>query len=154
MRRSILSELRMLREFAHEQMPQMKCCFCKLPLLESGSERFGERNHKPIRVKLTVHHKDGNHSNNAPKNRKWSHRLCHHKFHVKLMKRTGGKFAVTNGNLAKKLAKQAARKSGTDVCACECNHDPACVQCRKGIHVSKDGGYTFRERKVKCSKKA
>jgi hypothetical protein len=42
---------------------------------------FGECSVAPIELKLAAHHRDGNHENNAPRNRAWVHDLCHRKHH-------------------------------------------------------------------------
>lgn len=104
MRRSIQSELRMLREIAYVFLHDQDCVLCKQPLLQTTKKymRFGDRCAPPIKDKVTLHHANGNHNDNSKKNRKWVHDLCHRKYHAKLMKRKGGKFHVTNGSTDEK----------------------------------------------------
>lgn len=63
-----------------------KCPFCKELLLEPGAKpiEFGERNSPPVKIKLTIHHRNGNHSDNRKKNRKSAHQSCHKKYHIKI----------------------------------------------------------------------
>jgi hypothetical protein len=111
MRKAIRSELRMLRELTYEYLFEKTCCLCKQPLLQLTKTytRLGDRCAPPIKDQITIHHADGNHNNNKPVNRKKVHVLCHKKYHAKLMKRAGGKFKVTNGSTAEKLARRLAK---------------------------------------------
>lgn len=90
MRKSSRSELRMDRVMLWHFGTITKCHFCKQPLLDieelrqaDGKIHMAGRQVPPIKTKLTVHHKDGDHSNNDPKNRKPCHRTCHRSFHMK-----------------------------------------------------------------------
>lgn len=86
MRRSTASELRMLREIVWHYGLIKKCPFCEKPLLEQGANdlKFGERQFPPVKTKLAIHHEDGDHSNNDPKNRKPAHQSCHKRYHIRL----------------------------------------------------------------------
>ena len=86
MRRSTKSELRMLREITWHFGTITKCFFCKKPLLDPGARdlEYGERGFPPVKVKLAIHHKNNDHGDNKPKNRKTAHSLCHRKYHIKL----------------------------------------------------------------------
>ena len=69
-----------------------KCYFCKKPLLDVQilADNFspdklyiGSFAALSIKERLTIHHKDGNHHNNDPKNRKPCHRKCHKSWHMR-----------------------------------------------------------------------
>jgi hypothetical protein len=82
MRRSTRQELRMLRGIVRSVLEDTLCHFCKEPLLEDDNHyAHGAGEGSPI-PELTEHHKDGDHDNNAKKNRVWTHRRCHKSFHL------------------------------------------------------------------------
>jgi len=89
MRKSSRSELRMLRMMMNHFGTATKCYFCKEPLLKLEDLIADDgtwhiiRGSIPIKTKLTIHHKDGNHKNNEESNRKPCHRTCHRSFHMK-----------------------------------------------------------------------
>lgn len=85
MRRSTASELRMLREMCWHWGLSKTCYFCKKPLLDAGANdlKFGERQFPPIKTKLAIHHRNGDHGDNLPKNRKPAHQACHKRFHIR-----------------------------------------------------------------------
>jgi hypothetical protein len=60
--------------------------FCKRPLLDAKSEniQFGNATAKPIEVRLTIHHQNGNHSDNSKRNRAVVHETCHKKHHANI----------------------------------------------------------------------
>ena len=82
MRKSIRSELRMLRIVGAHYLMRHTCEFCKKPLLESPKETLGRWGH-PIELKFTEHHRDGNRFNNRPSNRVIVHQSCHKRFHAR-----------------------------------------------------------------------
>jgi hypothetical protein len=91
MRKSSRSELWMLRQMMVHFGLITPCCFCEEPLLKledvllsDGKLHIASRSQLPIRTKLTVHHEDGNHQNNAPSNRKPCHQSCHKSYEMKL----------------------------------------------------------------------
>jgi hypothetical protein len=53
-----------------------KCHFCKKPLVTEGFSIATQ-----IR-EITMHHKDGNHYNEEPKNRSFAHVTCHKSWHM------------------------------------------------------------------------
>jgi len=78
-----LAELRKLREIAHECLEGRACPFCGEPLLTTTNIYApGDGMASPINADLTLHHRDGNHANNAKTNRVWAHRRCHKSFHM------------------------------------------------------------------------
>lgn len=85
MRRSFLSEVRMLREIAWFFLRHRKCAICKqrfIPEDEAVLIKFGHRKHPPIKIRVTVHHDDEDRENNTDKNLKWVHRSCHKGHHL------------------------------------------------------------------------
>ena len=97
MRKSIRSELRMLREMVWHFGLVTKCCFCKKPLLKFHNDitgaiepEFGESSCPPVKTKLAIHHKNENHKDNRNKNRRPCHSRCHRRHHIKLMHKKGG----------------------------------------------------------------
>ena len=84
MKPSVLKELRMLREIARHLLDGQVCRFCgQLILPDAAAEGFGHRNHTPIRIEMTIHHKDWNRENNVKDNRDLSHSSCHKKYHAR-----------------------------------------------------------------------
>jgi hypothetical protein len=85
MRKSTRQELRKLRELVWEAYDGVACFFCHEPLLD-GTNEYGNGNGDGTKtdsmLEITVHHKDGDHSNNEPRNRKPCHRRCHKSFHM------------------------------------------------------------------------
>lgn len=64
---STRTELRALREVAHFFLPLVCCEFCGKPLLDPklADKIFGDKAHSPLKkLKLTVHHRNGNHRDN------------------------------------------------------------------------------------------
>lgn len=83
MRRSTRQELRKLREIVREVFEDVQCGLCKEPLLDSENcYNHGDGEGSPVRAGLTLHHRDGNHNNNAKKNRQWVHTRCHKSYHL------------------------------------------------------------------------
>jgi len=85
MRRSTKSELRMLREIVWHIGTIKKCFFCKKPLLDPGATaiEFGERNCPPVTIRIAIHHKNEDHEDNRPENRKLAHSKCHRRYHIR-----------------------------------------------------------------------
>lgn len=111
------NEVRMLRELVYhfltleasdknEASPSTgncaPCFFCKKPLLESVSTAFGHHSHQKIDGAITIHHRNGNHDDNRPANRKLAHRTCHRSFHMKQLHKNG---TFRRARLAKKEAR-------------------------------------------------
>jgi hypothetical protein len=72
--------------------PSNKCFFCKktlltdeqLEMIRDGWVRFGNATAPPMDLDITLHHIDGNHENNDPKNVAPSHtNSCHKPHHAK-----------------------------------------------------------------------
>jgi hypothetical protein len=84
MRRSTRQELRKLREICRDLLDGKACMFCHEPLLDTDNHYgHGDGEGSPFSATdLTLHHKDGDHSNNAKKNRVWVHRRCHKSHHM------------------------------------------------------------------------
>jgi hypothetical protein len=76
-------ELRLLREVAHFFLDGQNCYLCGKPLIEDLDTVFGNKDNRPIKVALTVHHRDESHTNNERSNRVWTHKGCHHSFHAR-----------------------------------------------------------------------
>lgn len=91
MRKSSRSELRMLRTMMTHFGVNTKCYFCKQPLLtmeeivsEDGSWHLASKTAPlPIKTKMTIHHRNGDHNDQSVRNRKPCHQKCHKRFHMK-----------------------------------------------------------------------
>src|SRR5208283_319162 len=85
MRKSIRSELRMLRELVWHIGIHERCYFCGKRLLEdTGTLKFGERSCPPVKVALVIHHRNHKHEDNQTRNRKLAHSSCHKRYHIQL----------------------------------------------------------------------
>jgi hypothetical protein len=102
MRKSTRREVRKLREIAHYFLEDVKCYFCKKLLLGKNRYAPGRADGSPIDIKLTQHHKDGDHYNQEKKNRVWSHDSCHRAHHMKMRHKERRK--------AKRLARKEERR--------------------------------------------
>lgn len=100
MRNTVRNELRMLRELVNhfatgghckrDKSGEAICWFCSTRLLQDPSETFGHHMHLKVRDAITVHHRNGSHSDNSAGNRTLSHRSCHKSYHMKLQHKNGG----------------------------------------------------------------
>lgn len=92
MRKSIRSELRMLREIVWHIGTSKKCYFCEELLLDPGAIdlRFGERSCPPVKIALAIHHRNEDHDDNRPSNRKLAHSSCHKRYHIQKQHKKGG----------------------------------------------------------------
>ena len=89
MRKSTRRELRKLRELVHVLARGKVCCFCGLPLLSNARDGFQGNADGPRLVdRITVHHGNGDHSDNAPENHELAHRRCHKQHHGRQRRRT------------------------------------------------------------------
>jgi hypothetical protein len=79
----IRRELGKNREMLWHFLEGEKCFFCKELLIEETAIAFGNATAQPLAVPLTIHHKDGNHKNNAKRNRVAAHQSCHKSFEAK-----------------------------------------------------------------------
>lgn len=78
-------ELYKLRELVHFLLVGRVCCFCKKPL-SPNAEKFvmhGNSVGPKFEDKITVHHLDGNHDNDAHDNKAPCHTSCHKSYHRK-----------------------------------------------------------------------
>lgn len=86
MRKSTRQELRKSREVLRFLLRDEKCYFCKKPLIREDSYcKDGDGQGSPIKNGHglpTIHHKDGNHDNDAPENKALAHDKCHRRFHA------------------------------------------------------------------------
>lgn len=83
MRKSTRQELRKLREIVREVFEDQLCPFCKEPMIAtSNAYGHGDGESSPFDIEWALHHKNGDHSDNAKRNRVWSHRRCHKSFHL------------------------------------------------------------------------
>lgn len=85
-KKSFISEVRLLREIAWWAIRNLSCYFCHvrlIPKMEADVLTYGHRQHKPFKLKLTMHHENENHSDNKDSNLKWSHSDCHKRHHIK-----------------------------------------------------------------------
>lgn len=87
MSRMIRRELGKSRELLWQLLEGKKCCFCKKPLLPDGIPayvKFGNGSAPPLPLDITTHHRNGNHDDNRPSNRKLAHECCHKSYHAVL----------------------------------------------------------------------
>lgn len=77
-------ELGKNRELLWHLLEGEKCFFCKEEFVSPEQlPAFGNGRAFPVEVEITIHHKNGNHSDNAKPNRKLAHSNCHKVFHAK-----------------------------------------------------------------------
>ena len=84
MQKRIRRELRKNRELLWHFLDGETCFFCHRPLLDVHAKniRFGDASAQPLDVAVTIHHKNGNHSDNRKQNRKLAHQSCHKRHHA------------------------------------------------------------------------
>lgn len=79
-------ELAKLRELIDYFAEGRHCYFCHKPLVDRpNAYGHGDGNASPIATKLTIHHIDGNHDNNAPENKAPCHTSCHKRYHARII---------------------------------------------------------------------
>jgi hypothetical protein len=88
MRNSLRSELAKLRELAHFLLTGRYCFFCGELLLTvvCGKVKHGDGAGPKLRDKITIHHIDGNHENDAEDNKALAHQSCHKRHHLALVR--------------------------------------------------------------------
>jgi hypothetical protein len=87
----------MLRELGHLILPELRCYFCRKPLMHRREESFGHRRHGPVPICFTVHHINEDRDDNrflitdliyppsdSVDNLVLAHPLCHKVHHGKL----------------------------------------------------------------------
>lgn len=77
-------EVGKLRELVHFLLVGQTCCFCGKPLSETAETWTNHGNARGPKLvdPITIHHRDGNHDNNAHENKALAHRSCHKRFHL------------------------------------------------------------------------
>jgi hypothetical protein len=100
MRRGVRNELRILRELTNHFMTgghvrrdkqgHAVCYFTGIRLFKNPSTEFGHHNHLKVREAIVVHHRNGDHDDNRPKNRTLALRSAHKSYHMKLQHKNGG----------------------------------------------------------------
>jgi len=84
MRKSTRQELRKCRELIRFLIRDKCCCFCHKPLMDDESyAKDGDGQGSPIARRITIHHVDGNHENDAQNNKRLSHTSCHLSYHAR-----------------------------------------------------------------------
>lgn len=92
MRKSTARELNKARELLHYLLPMHVCYFCEKPLMPlHPAATPGDSKGPPLELRISIHHRDGNHSNNAQENLRLSHSACHRAHHC-LENHVNGKF--------------------------------------------------------------
>lgn len=117
MSKLIRKELGKLREvvwyFLSAKKPSNRCFFCKgilltdeqKEMLVEGWVRFGNAAAPPLDLGITMHHLNGDHDDNRPKNVSPSHDTCHKRHHANLV------FARINGVKPKVMAPADYRRA-------------------------------------------
>lgn len=87
MRNSTKRELYKLRELARFFMRDLCCFFCKKGLMPRSKckAKDGDGRGSPIDPKITVHHVDGNHSNDRRSNKRLCHTRCHKRYNARII---------------------------------------------------------------------
>lgn len=83
MRKDSRRELNKLRELVHFLLVGQKCFFCNKPL-STTAETFVEHGNATgpaLDERISVHHVDGDHSNNQHDNKALCHLKCHKSHH-------------------------------------------------------------------------
>ena len=102
MQKSKRRELNKLRELFWFFIYGKRCAVCKELFVESDLyelAKHGDARGEPLSIRLTIDHKNGDHSDNRPQNHRLVHERCHKIHHAKHMRRMGGKF-LRQGELA------------------------------------------------------
>ena len=88
MRSSVRSELAKLRELTHFLLTGRACFFCNGPLLTvaCGKVKHGDGAGPKLRDKITIHHIDGDHDNDAAENKALAHQSCHKRYHLEIVR--------------------------------------------------------------------
>jgi hypothetical protein len=89
-------ELNKLRELFYYFIDGERCAHCGEQFVADHNYEaasHGDARGKPLSVRITIDHIDGDHSNNQRSNHRLMHAACHKTHHARLMKRAGGKFA-------------------------------------------------------------
>ena len=90
MRKSVRQELRKARELIRFMLNGKCCFFCHKPLISSPNyAKEGDGQASPISRTITIHHVNGNHSDNRRTNHRLSHTKCHKAYHMRQMWREG-----------------------------------------------------------------
>jgi hypothetical protein len=76
-------ELNKARELLWHLLEGKKCFFCRKGFLPDYNVEFGNARAPIFDMDITIHHKDGDHQNNAKSNRAEAHETCHKSFHAK-----------------------------------------------------------------------
>jgi len=81
MRKSTRQELRKLREILRFLLRGKCCFFCKRKLISAKSyAKDGDGQGSPISRQLTIHHVNGNHSDDRRENKRLTHQRCHRSY--------------------------------------------------------------------------
>jgi len=79
-------ELLKQRELLWHFLDGQKCFFCKKELVPPPCKiRYGNAAAPPLEQCVTIHHRNGNHSDNRKANRALAHQSCHKSHHAKLV---------------------------------------------------------------------
>jgi len=79
-------ELQKQRELLWHFLDGEKCFFCKKALAVPPEPiKYGNACAPPLDGIITIHHKNGNHSDNRKTNRALAHQSCHKSHHAKLV---------------------------------------------------------------------
>ncbi len=85
MRKSTRSELNKLRELFWYFIHGKRCAICKEKFVEDDVytlHRHGDGTGAPLSMRLTIHHKNGDHDDNERSNHGLVHATCHRRYHA------------------------------------------------------------------------
>lgn len=96
MRKSTRRELNKLRELFWYFIAGKKCARCHelfVPADAYEMASHGDCRGEPVSLKITIHHRDHDHSNNDRRNHSLMHNACHKALHAKRAAREKGQFS-------------------------------------------------------------
>lgn len=89
-RRSASGRRAWLKALARDTFIRQRCYFCKRALIQM--QTHGKTSWW-IRAEITVHHINGDHDDDRPKNHALAHAACHRRHHILITARLRGKAA-------------------------------------------------------------
>jgi hypothetical protein len=112
----IRRELAKSRELLDFALEGQTCFFCGEPLVTRvNAHKHGDGVGSPLAVRLTIHHKDGDHTNDARDNKALAHTACHKAHHAREILHTKARLPVCD-NCAEPHPDVRERSNGSAEC--------------------------------------